>query len=231
MNNARQALHNSAEAQVTERRQQVRYRIPGNAQQHAQLKVGVSIVQLGVRHDLIGSLLDISETGLCTRLQGRLPKLPIRDQMLTVEWEIYSSLGLTCGLATIRRQQLHGDDLLLGLHIGDNKPVLKGLVDYLRMHWNLGSISVDQRGQARVHGRLHFETARQLTHLSHRVRKIDLAQCSGIDGAGVGVVALAVARGVALTGCSGDVRAMLTAAGVCQRCFALGQSQSGAAHC
>lgn len=231
MSYGRQALRSRPEAQLAERRQQARYRISGSAQEHAQLKVGVSIVQLGVRHDLVGSLLDISETGLCTRLQGKLPKLPLRDQTPSVEWEIYSPLGLTCGVATIRRQQQHGDDLLLGLHIGENKPVLKGLVDYLRAHWNLGSVSVDRQGHAQVHGRLHFETARQLTHLSHRVKKINLSQCSGIDGAGIGVVDLAVARGVVLTGCTGDVRAMLTVAGVCQRCFKLGQVLPAAAHC
>jgi len=231
MDKTGQALRKMQEAAAIERRQQARFRIPGHGIQPEQLKVGVSIVRHGRRHDLIGALLDISESGFCARLQGDVPKSSLSEHAESVDWEIYSPLGLTCGLATVRRDQRHGDDLLLGLHIGKEKPILKPLVDYLREHWNLGCVSLDKRGQAQVHGRLHFDTARQLIHLTHRVKKIDLTHCSGIDGAGIGVIDLAVERGVALTGCAGDVRSMLTVAGICSRCHKLGQVTARAAGC
>lgn len=217
-----------AETRAMERRQQARYRIPGTSVPPDSLKVGISVVHNARRHDLAGVLLDISESGFCTRLLGEAPKLLLHDEV-EIAWEIHSPLGLASGQASIRRRHYHGDDLLLGLHVDSGTPVLKPLVDHLRSHWNLGCISLDQHGQAQVHGRLHFDTARQLVHLTRRVKKIDLSRCNGIDGAGIGVIDLAVSRGVALTGCSGDVRALLTVAGICGRCDKLNRELATAA--
>ena len=205
-----------------ERRQHARYRIPQTSANPEALTVGISLLRKGIRHDLVGLLLDVSGSGFSTRLHGPFPALGPEAEGEAIDWEIHSPLGPLAGQGRIRRVQTHGNDLLLGLHVGgaarSSQAVLQPLVDYLRHHWNLGSISFNTTGKAQVYGRLHFDTARQLIHLTRRVNQIDLSRCSGVDGAGIGVIDLAVSRGVALSGCQGDLASIMSVTGICGRC-------------
>ena len=212
-----------------ERRQQTRYRIPPATAADAP-GVRIRLADGNFHHDWQGTLLDVSVSGFCARVRGLVSELPAAPLGCLLDWQIESRLGLLCGRGELRRQQSHGDELLLGLRVDSPASPLTPLVEHLREHWQSGSLSVDRRGLASVHGRLHFATARQIIERPHDVRKIDLTHCTGIDTAGIGLIDLALSRGVTLTGCSHDLRPLLSVSGICGRCQKVSAAQAAPRH-
>lgn len=91
---------------------------------------------------------------------------------------------------------------------------MPGIVEAMLAHQDVGGMRVRQweaTVQGEVIGHLGFNLNRQFIALVRqgRLTHVDLAACSGIDSAGIGLLAIARDAGIAIGGARGSIRTLL----------------------
>lgn len=191
---------------MLEKRQSIRYHVGE----------GTDIVIFREGGNVVAPLVDLS----CCGLMAAMPESECRR--LSPGREVSGQLRRSESVTAWRGRVVHRSPARNGIgigiafdqaHGGDIQAAVKDIVqqpDAGGLHLRRG----DEGMVLEVHGRLSFITSRDALAYIRRdaVTCVDLAQCSSVDSAGLGMLSLARERRVAIVGARGTVSSLLAIA-------------------
>lgn len=188
---------------MLEKRQAIRYRVGD----------GTDIVIFREGGNLVAPLVDLS----CRGLMAAIPESESRR--LSLGQEVSGQLRRNLGFTTWRGRVVHRSPGRSGIGIGiafhsDDGSDVQGAVQEIVQQPDAGGLHLrrdDGLLALEVHGRLSFLTSRDALSYIRRnvVHCVDLAHCTSVDSAGLGMLSLAKERRIAIVGAHGSVRSLL----------------------